>query len=146
MARAIIHHPQSRANLLRETLRWDPAIRRIGVRFQEVEGSEDGLRMVVRSRGRILRLRRGPEWRGVPLERLKQSLKGELSALNGTGAGSGPAVGGRRNWRSHGGGGGAGLEACGAPGSGVRVGTMVERLPVRGQAPVLARPRAPPAS
>lgn len=81
MAKVIIHHPQSRANVLRETLRWDPAVRRTGIRFVKVEGTDDALEVLVRNGGRTVRLGRGPEWRALPLERLKQSLRAQLTTL-----------------------------------------------------------------
>jgi hypothetical protein len=87
MARAIIAHPQSRANLLRELLATDPAIRRTGTRVQGVEGAEDRLMLQVVHGDRKLRLVRGPEWRSIPLSRLQQSLKGQL--LSRTTAGPG---------------------------------------------------------
>ncbi len=79
MGIVIVHHPQSRANLLRETLRWDPAVRRSGIRFVTVEGTDDALRVLARKGARAVRLRCGPEWRGLPLERLKESLRAELT-------------------------------------------------------------------
>ena len=81
MAIVIVDHPQSRANLLRETLRWDPAVRRTGIHFLKVEGTDDALRVLVRQGGRTLRLGRGPEWRTLPLERLKQSLRAQLTSM-----------------------------------------------------------------
>ena len=100
MARAIIAHPQSRANLLRELLATDPAIRRAGTWVHRVEGAEDRLMLMVVQGSRRLRLERGPEWRSIPLSRLKQSLKGQL--LSRTTAGPGwhradrsPGYGGR---------------------------------------------------
>ncbi len=81
MAIVIVDHPQSRANLLRETLRWDPALRRAGIRFLKVEGTDDALRVLVRQDGRTMRVGRGPEWRALPLERLKRSLRAELTRM-----------------------------------------------------------------
>jgi len=83
MATVIIDHPQSRANLLRETLRWDPAVRRTGIRFLEVEGTDDALRILVRKGARTVRLDLGPEWRALPLEQLRQSLRAQLTRMLG---------------------------------------------------------------
>ncbi len=86
MAMAIIHHPQSRANLLREMLRRDPLVRRTGIQFVKVEGTDDVLRLLVRKGAGTVRLGRGPEWRAVSLERLKQNLRAELTTLAKSGA------------------------------------------------------------
>lgn len=86
MAMVIIHHPQSRANLLRELLRWDPAVRRTGIRLVKVEGTDDAVRILVRKGGRTVRLGLGADWRALPLERLRQSLRAQLMALAGDGA------------------------------------------------------------
>ncbi len=83
MAMVIVDHPQSRANLLRETLRWDPAVRGTGIRFLKVEGTDDALRVLVQKGARTVRLARGPEWRGLPLEKLKQSLRAQLTKMLG---------------------------------------------------------------
>ncbi len=81
MVTVIIDHPQSRANLLRETLRWDPALRRAGILFLKVEGTDDALWVLVRKGARTVRLGRGPEWRALPLEQLKQSLHAQLTRM-----------------------------------------------------------------
>jgi len=81
MAMVIVDHPQSRANLLREVLRWDPAVRRTGIRFLKVEGTEDALRLLVRKGDQTVRVGRGPEWRAMPLDRLKQSLRAQLTRM-----------------------------------------------------------------
>ncbi|MEJ2186613.1 MAG: hypothetical protein P8Z36_11820 [Gemmatimonadota bacterium] len=81
MAVVIIHHPQSRANVLRETLRRHAAVRRTGIRFLKVEGTDDALRLLVWKGGRTVRLGRGPEWRALPLERLKESLWAQLATM-----------------------------------------------------------------
>jgi hypothetical protein len=78
MVIVIVDHPQNRANLLRETLRWDPAVRRGGIRVEHVVGTDDALRVLGRKGTRTVRLDRGPEWRALPLELLRRSLGAQL--------------------------------------------------------------------
>jgi hypothetical protein len=84
MGIAIVSDPQSRANLLRESLRLDPSVRRMGARLRRVQGTEDRLLVQLRHGGRELRFERGPEWAGVPLDRTKAWLKEELRKESAT--------------------------------------------------------------
>lgn len=129
---AIIHHPQSRANLLREMLRRDPAVRRTGIRFLEVEGGDDALRVLVRQGARTARLGRGPEWREQPLDRLKQSLRAELTRLPGSVRRRRRAAPSRRPPRRR------------TRTSGAEAVTPWLLAPARRYAPVMAEPRGPP--
>ncbi len=78
MAIVTVDHPQSRANLLRETLRSDPAVQRRGIRVVHVVGTDDALRVLVRSGTTTVSIDRGPEWRALPLEVLGRSLGAQL--------------------------------------------------------------------
>jgi hypothetical protein len=78
MAIVIVDHPQSRANLLRETLRQDPAVQRREIRVVHVIGTDDALRVLVRNGTRTVSIDRGPEWRALPLEVLRRSLGAQL--------------------------------------------------------------------
>ena len=112
MAKAIIAHPQSRANLLRQLLATDPAIRRTGTWVRRVEGAEDRLLLQVVHGDRRLRLERGPEWLSIPLSRLQQSLKGQLLSRAASGPGWHRADRSRRP--------GPGLRLTPLPGPGTR--------------------------
>ncbi len=78
MGIAIISDPQSRANLLREMLRLDPALREAGAQVEVVEGTNERLRVRVDHGGRERTFECGPEWTGVPLEELKTRVTGGL--------------------------------------------------------------------
>lgn len=80
MAKPIISDSQSRANILRELLLADPALHRLGLEVVRTEGSDDGLRLRIRSRDRLLTLERGGSWKRGSVEELKKELKMELLA------------------------------------------------------------------
>lgn len=78
MGIAIVSDPQSRANLLRESLLLDPSVRRMRARLRLIHGTEDRLLVHLSHGGRELMFERGPEWAGVPLDRTMAWLKEEL--------------------------------------------------------------------
>lgn len=138
MAMVIIHHPQSRANVLRETLRWDPVVRRTGVRFVKVEGTDDALRVLVRKGNRTVHLGRGPEWRTLPLERLMRSLRAQLATLPGSGGRHRATLRRRRSAAPS----RPSLLPAWTPGAKEPTGWLL--APVRRHAPASAGPRGPP--